>query len=490
MPDNYPPTPPIRLPILGHAHYLFLHGPTKSTVIHELFRRYSKDGILTLHIGTWRFTIIGKHKMVRDIFSQEDTNFRRPQWVEVIRKARQSFTGTEGILFNEGQYWQEQQKFLLSTLRDFGVGRTNIEGLINNEVAHFCEHMERVLITQMGSLNEEDRPLNMFHIPVINVLWCIVAGERFDYEDPKLIDFVNKVAAMMKAPLFQPDASTFLPFLAKLLPNIDQPASYGPLPELKSFFNDTIKQHQDTFDSNNIRDFIDKYLLQIKVKGGEGSSFHESQGYEQLVNILLDLFIAGMDTTSNTLSFAILFMVNNQEVQLRVRQEIFDMVGMDRQVSLSDKAKIPYTEATVMEILRMADILPDGVPHMTKVSQRVGPYTIPEGHTIMPSLTAILKDDQEWTESDKFDPNRFLEDGKVKKLDSLIPFAAGKRQCPGESLAKAELFLFFTGLIQKFHFESIEKGGKIEIVAQSGVSRTPLPTNPIVVTEIKANQDF
>ena len=107
----------------------------------------------------------------------------------------------------------------------------------------------------------------------------------------------------------------------------------------------------------------------------------------------------------------------------------------------------------------------------------------------MPSLTAILKDDQEWTESDKFDPNRFLEDGKVMKPEALIPFAAGKRQCPGESLAKAELFLFFTGLIQKFHFESIEKGGKIEIVAQSGVSRTPLPTNPVVVTKIRAVQD-
>ena len=74
----------------------------------------------------------------------------------------------------------------------------------------------------------------------------------------------------------------------------------------------------------------------------------------------------------------------------------------------------------------------------------------------------------------------------MKKYEALIPFAAGKRQCPGESLAKAELFLFFVGLIQRFHFEAIEKGEKIEIVAQPGVSRTPLPTNPIAVTKIRA----
>ena len=258
----------------------------------------------------------------------------------VIKKARQNLTGTEGILFNQGKYWHEQRRFLLSTLRDFGVGRTSLEGLINNEVAHFCKHMERVLIPQMSSRIEEDRPLNMFHIPIINILWDIVAGERFEYEDPKLMDFAKKVAAMMRAPLFQPTAATFLPFLAKLFPNIDQPTSYGPLVELKSFLNVTIKQHRDTFDPDNMRDFIDTYLLQIQEKGAEGSSFHESQGYEQLVNILLDLFIAGMDTTSNTLSFAILFMVNNKEVQLRVRQEIRDVVGMDRQPSLADKGAI------------------------------------------------------------------------------------------------------------------------------------------------------
>ena len=43
-------------------------------------------------------------------------------------------------------------------------------------------------------------------------------------------------------------------------------------------------------------------------KGKEGTSFHESQGYEQLVNVLLDLFIAGTDTTSLTLTFGILFL--------------------------------------------------------------------------------------------------------------------------------------------------------------------------------------
>ena len=484
LPDKYPPTPPIRLPILGHAHYLLLHGPTKSSVIYELFQRYSRDGILTLHVGTWRFTVIGTHKLVKDLFSREDTNQRNPYFAKMGKMIRQSLTGTEGVVFNNGKNWHEQQRFMLSTLKNFGMGKTNVEGLINNEVAHFCNYMEKVLIPQMGSRNEKERQLNIFHIPIINILWDIVTGERYNYEDSKLDYLIKKIAEMMRVPLFQPTASTFLPILGKLFPSIDQPPSYAVIMEVKTYLSGIVKQHIDTFDSNNIRDFIDTYLLEIQDKGIEGSSFHPSQGYEQLVNCLIDLFVAGMETTGNTLSFAILFMVNNQEVQHKAREEIFDVIGRDRAPTLADKAKMPYCEATVMECQRFADVAPDGIPHWTKCSQRAGPYIIPEGHILMSSLTAVMKGENEWNEPDNFDPTRFIEDGKVRKSEAFIPFSAGKRQCPGESLAKAELFLFFVGLIQKFHFEAMQPGQKLEIVVDNGLTRMPLPTKPIKVTKI------
>ena len=64
LPANYPPTPPIRLPILGHVHYLFWIKDTKRTsALYEMYKRYSKNGVLTLHIGTERMTMIGRHLM-------------------------------------------------------------------------------------------------------------------------------------------------------------------------------------------------------------------------------------------------------------------------------------------------------------------------------------------------------------------------------------------------------------------------------------------
>ena len=484
LPNNYPPTPPTRLPFLGHAHYLMLH---RTTDIYELFTRYNRDGVLALHIGTWKFTVLGKHKIIKDVFSREETSHRDPQFVAIINKVRNNFIESPGIIFGQGKHWQEQRRFMLSTLKDFGVGKTNIEGLINDEVAYFCQYIEEVLISQMGSSDAHNWPEDLFHIPIINVLWQVVAKERYDYEDPKLVDLRNKLLEIMSVPLFQPNAATFFPFLEKIFPSAsmttEQHHKYAFIGDLKSFLNETIKQHRDAFDPDNIQDFIDAFLLEIQERGVEGTSFEKSQGYEYLVNTLLDLFSAGMDTTSNTLSFAILFMVNNQEVQKRVRQEIFSVIGQTNQPSLKDKAEMPYTEATILEIQRMANIAPDGIPHSTKSNIVVGPYTIPQGHILMSSLTAVMRDVDEWVEPHNFDPNRFTKDGQMNRSEALIPFSVGKRQCPGENLAKAEIFLFFVGLIQKFKFETMN-GDKMKYVIDKGLTWKPILTGPIKVTKI------
>ena len=69
LPPNYPPTPPTRLPILGHAHYLsWIRDSQRSSALYEMFRRYSKDDLLTLHIGVQRITMIGK-RIISDVLS-------------------------------------------------------------------------------------------------------------------------------------------------------------------------------------------------------------------------------------------------------------------------------------------------------------------------------------------------------------------------------------------------------------------------------------
>ncbi|KFP78376.1 Cytochrome P450 2J1, partial [Apaloderma vittatum] len=72
------------------------------------------------------------------------------------------------------------------------------------------------------------------------------------------------------------------------------------------------------------------------------------------------------------------------------------------------------------------------------------------GTILLTNLTSVMFDKDEWETPDTFNPEHFLKDGRFWKRESFIPFSIGKRACLGELLARSELFLFFTALLQKF----------------------------------------
>ena len=101
--------------------------------------------------------------------------------------------------------------------------------------------------------------------------------------------------------------------------------------------------------------------------------------------------------------------------------------------------------------------------------------TIPANTMITPIMTEVLKGDH-WGDGKVFRPQRFLDDdGNVLKNKYFIPFSVGKRQCLGETLAKTELFLFFTGLVQQYRFLPEVDGVYPNEDSVFGVTLSPKP---------------
>uniref|UniRef100_A0AC34RBX2 Cytochrome P450 n=1 Tax=Panagrolaimus sp. JU765 TaxID=591449 RepID=A0AC34RBX2_9BILA len=123
----------------------------------------------------------------------------------------------------------------------------------------------------------------------------------------------------------------------------------------------------------------------------------------------------------------------------------------------------------------MTNLLLIGLFHETLDDVVVGGHKIPKGTVIVPQISNVLFNEQIFPEPFKFDPERFLDSsGNLKKIDELMPFGLGKRQCLGESLARMELFLILSNLFR--HFEVLpEKDAPPSMEKLWGIAMQPEP---------------
>ena len=124
---------------------------------------------------------------------------------------------------------------------------------------------------------------------------------------------------------------------------------------------------------------MDVCINEMKVVAKPGSSFYDEKGRQNLDVLLMDFFIAGSETTANTLNWTIYYLAAHPEKQRRVQQELDAVVGRNRMPSLNDRPQMPYMEAVVYEINRISSLGYTGVPRMVNQDTKLAGYDIPKG---------------------------------------------------------------------------------------------------------------
>ncbi|XP_072016397.1 cytochrome P450 2U1-like [Amphiura filiformis] len=213
-----------------------------------------------------------------------------------------------------------------------------------------------------------------------------------------------------------------------------------------------IDSHRKTFDPNNLNDVIDLWLNEIQLhKSDDPNSFRNP---DNMVGQILALFLAGTDTTSNTLKWASQYLVRYPKVQDRIHREIDTVVGRNRLPKLADKPILPYTEAVIAELHRIISLVPLSVFHVAAAKTTFRGYTFPKNSVVISNLYAVMHSPELWGDPEEFRPERFLDDdGNFHEPKEVIPFGIGHRVCLGEALARQQLFIFFTHLLHQFKFE-------------------------------------
>ncbi|XP_047694734.1 cytochrome P450 2W1 isoform X2 [Prionailurus viverrinus] len=173
------------------------------------------------------------------------------------------------------------------------------------------------------------------------------------------------------------------------------------------------------------------------IQQGQGKDPHGLFAEADMVACVLDMVMAGTETTSATLQWAALLMSRHPSVQGRVQEELDQVLGPGRPPRLEDQRSLPYTSAVLHEVQRSITLLPH-VPRCMAADTQLGGYLLPKGTPVIPLLSSVLLDKTQWETPRQFNPGHFLDaDGRFVKRAAFLPFSAGTACCPHRASALA-----------------------------------------------------
>jgi len=441
-------------------------------LLRKLYNKYEREGLCFLPLVKIPLLLVGDFSKIKWLCSNPGSQGRfivpNGPFFKFMHDFRLQKPGRiSGILCSQGEIWKEQRNFMIKTLNILGLKNSSLEDIVLGKVESFCQFLK----SKNGNSVEI---AGLFDLSVLSILWKMTTGENIDFQDSKLqalSDGLHAATGFLGTPaaLF----SVMFPWIAKTFSGL-----IG-LKQHKQFYSflsdeiqDLIENHKETLDVDNPRDLIDHFL--IDMNGTEEINEIDIEDKEEkLRTLIIDIFLGGDASTSSVLSFGFLFLLAHSEVQRKVQDEIDRVLG-DNCPTLGQRKNMPYTQATINEILRYADIVPLDY-RCTTEDVMIDEILIPKDTIVLNIVTEVMKGSY-WKEAETFNPERFLDGSALTPPDErLIPFLMGKRSCPGQNLANMQLFLYFARILQQFDVQSEVKGVLPKDGFVPGITSQPIP---------------
>ncbi|KAL6277583.1 hypothetical protein ACE6H2_021184 [Prunus campanulata] len=167
------------------------------------------------------------------------------------------------------------------------------------------------------------------------------------------------------------------------------------------------------------------------------------------------ILLAGTDTSSVTLEWALSHLLNNPHVLRKARAELDAQLDQEHLVDEQNISKLPYLQSIISETLRLCPAAPMLLPHFAADDCTIGGFDVPRGTMVLVNAWAIHRDPQLWDDPEMFKPERFKSGEDLSH--KLMPFGMGRRACPGAGLAQRVVGLTLGTLIQCFEWKRVSE---------------------------------
>ncbi|KAK8602265.1 hypothetical protein V6N12_052079 [Hibiscus sabdariffa] len=465
------PPGPRRLPILGNLLDL---GDKPHRSLAKLSRVHGP--VLSLQLGSLYTVVVSSEAMAKEVLQNQDLVFCNRTVVDAARACQFSEFGL--VFIPVSPLWRTLRK--VCAIHLFSTQKLDANQNLRREKIH-----ELIGKVRKSSLEGEVIDVGQAAFEAtLNLLSNTILS--MDLVDPNssLAQEFRTTVSHISHEIGTPNLADYFPLLRKFDPQGIRRRMTVHLEMLLTLFGNMFDERSESRKSKNStasNDVLDT-LIDI-IEGGI-----EELDKTQITYLLLVLFAAGTDTTSNTIEWAMAELLRNPQVLHKAKKEMEQAVGKGKPIEESDINRLPYLQAVIKETFRMHPTAPLLVPRRASSDADLCGFKVPEGSQVLVNVWAIGRDPSKWENPDSFTPERFLGSNiDVKGTDfGLIPFGAGRRICPGLPLANQMLHLILGSLIKCFDWKLEDEISPDEIDMEENFGITVKKTKtlraiPIVV---------
>lgn len=437
------PSGPPALPLVGMLPFLSKHLHLE---LNQLAKKYGN--IFQIHVGARTLVVLSGFETIKEALVTQHNNFNS-------RADFSSFQQSPQCEFPElksGEPAKRHRNIINQVMHTF-VKPDRLEDWLLEEVADLTD-----IFLKFGG-----KPFDPeLYLPLANLSFMqrLMFGKRGTVEDT---DFVKTAHILKELPngLLNVTKTEILPQIWRPIFQFFHQKSLQAFPKglgmLNQYISKNLEQHRESFDPENLRDLADGLLKASNELTESDLNKLRLSEYAIVNGTLIQFAGAAGEVPSIMLRWALLYMITYPGIQAEIQKELDEVVGREQQPSLIHRARLPFTEACINEILRhsSATVMPP-VTYATTADTVLEGYFIPKNTPLLVNYYGLTRDERYWKDPEKFNPYRFLdENGKLKNdlVDRFCPFGMGSRRCLGENIGRLQIFIFFTNLMHRCKFE-------------------------------------